>query len=402
MDSIFRTLQEPEILAFYGWWQFVACLFAFAGLMAIWWHIGRKQKEVGQVWLALSVLCWSASGAIEIYYAKQSAAEAATVQAEIATQLQGKQSTEWQGTLATYEADRETMHHRRSGWRSILSLLNSLFILLSLSQFRYIPSLIQPLLTSRLWIAVVGLPFFVSLLQTIRKMFGEIDGWVSELDVYYAIITLVFLGWVLWESFAKRRLMMLAWLSGFCILITLAAQIFKLPAFNVDPNLLSAIFKTSLIMLFFALALSWVKELSENVIPGPEFLSMRFDRKKDEAGKYQHRVVMKGFAGQKTHTVVLTRALYDLLHKFAERKKEDTEGWLEIKPKSDPYPEKNYDIKDHNELKRLLTALLDQLFGEGNWTKNQHEQPLRQALFELSEKRDRRIRLRVPSGNITL
>ena len=78
------------------------------------------------------------------------------------------------------------------------------------------------------------------------------------------------------------------------------------------------------------------------------------------------------------------------------------EGWLEIKPKSESRPEKNYDIQDHNEIRRLIHALLDGIFGKGNWTRNLHEQPLRQALFEMSEKRERKIRLALPAANVTL
>ncbi|MFL1896849.1 hypothetical protein ACJRPK_14175 [Aquimarina sp. 2-A2] len=59
---------NEETILFYGWWQFAACLFAFIALMAIWWHIGKKQNDFGQVWLALSILCWSLSGLAEIYF----------------------------------------------------------------------------------------------------------------------------------------------------------------------------------------------------------------------------------------------------------------------------------------------------------------------------------------------
>jgi len=68
-----------QILNFYGWWQLVTCLFAFMGLLAIWYHLGRKKGDFGQVWLALSILCWSISGGIEVYYSNLVAAESALV-----------------------------------------------------------------------------------------------------------------------------------------------------------------------------------------------------------------------------------------------------------------------------------------------------------------------------------
>ncbi|MEL6987171.1 MAG: hypothetical protein AAGK97_05015, partial [Bacteroidota bacterium] len=60
-----------EVLTFYGWWQCIVCLFSFLALLGIWYHIGRKQNDFGQVYLAISVLCWSFSGIAEIYYARQ-------------------------------------------------------------------------------------------------------------------------------------------------------------------------------------------------------------------------------------------------------------------------------------------------------------------------------------------
>ena len=69
-DAEITEMINSELLSFYGWWQFVVCLFGFIALLRIWWHIGRKQKDFGQVWLALSILCWSFSGAFEIYFAQ--------------------------------------------------------------------------------------------------------------------------------------------------------------------------------------------------------------------------------------------------------------------------------------------------------------------------------------------
>ena len=75
---------------------------------------------------------------------------------------------------------------------------------------------------------------------------------------------------------------------------------------------------------------------------------------------------------------------------------------MEIKPKNVKYVEQAYDINDHNQIKRLLSALLDGLFGKGNWAKDQHLDPFKNTLFELSEKRERKIRLGLPKENIQL
>ena len=357
-----------EILSFYGWWQFVVCLFAFIGLLAIWWHIGKRQNDFGQVWLALSVLCWSISGAVEVYY------------------------TQNDGVGNGFLLD---------GWRSILSLLNSLFILLALPWFRYLPKPIGHIIKSKYWIYIVGLPFLFSMLPTMSKMIlGSSLSVISELDVYYAFLTLGFLGYVLWESFAKRRLKILAWLSLITILVTLIAQLYKLTDSSINLTLFSAIFKTSLIMLFFALALSWVKELAENVIPESQHFFLNFKRQKSVKGKLEQFVLLKGLPGGSERKVLLTPALYELFLKFAVNKKENRDNWLEIKPKNFE-TSRSYDINDYNEIKRLLVALLDGIFGKENWTRDHHLQPLKKSFFEMSEKRKRKIRLALPASNIS-
>ena len=357
-----------ETLSFYGWWQFSVCLFAFIALIAIWWHIGKRQNDFGQVWLALSILCWSISGGIEVLYANNTVEN----------------------------------NFMLDGWRSVLSLFNSLFILLALPWFRYLPKPVEHIIKSKYWIYIIGLPFLFSLLPTISKMIsGKTLSLISELDVYYAFLTLGFLGLVLWESFAKRRLKILALLSLVTIIITLIAQLYKLTDSSINLTLFSAIFKTSLIMLFFALALSWVKELAENVIPDSEHFFVKFNKTKNSKDKFEQFVLLKGLPGGNDRKVSLTPALYNLFLKFAQQKKEENDDWLEIKPKNFDVS-RTYDINDHNEIKRLLTALLDGVFGKENWTRDHHLNPLKNMLFEMSEKRERRIRLAIPSKNITL
>jgi len=304
--DLLQRIAEIQLLSFYGWWQFGVCLFAFAALMVIWYHIGRKQNDFGQVWLALSVLCWSFSGLVEVYFAH----------------LQQQDFQILQETSAQLNETQQLRNFRLTGWRSILSLFNSLFILLALPWFRYMPAKLEPIIKSKYWIYIIGLPFLFSLLPTISKMIlGKSLGMISELDVYYAILTLIFLGFVLWESFDKRRLKYLAWLSVICILITFIAQLFKLTGSNINLTLFSAIFKTSLIMIFFALALSWVKELAENIIPPAQQLFMTFVKSKNDKGRFENAVILKGFPGGHERKVIFTPTLYELFLKFAERKK---------------------------------------------------------------------------------
>jgi len=353
-----------EVMHVYGWWQFAVCLFAFAGLMAIWFHLGRKQQDHGQVWLALSVLCWSFSGLVDVFISEDQLLYA-------------------------------------DGARSIFSLLNSLFILLSLPWFRYLPEFLRPMIQSKYWLFIVGLPFIFSLLPTVSKLFsGKTSGFISELDVYYSILTLLFLGIVLWESFAKRRLLMLAWLSAICILITFVAQLYKMTDQNINLTLFSAIFKTCLIMIFFALALSWVKDVAEKMTFAVADLSLKLSRKILN-GKPKNMVAITGVVPHKTTEMDISNTHFELLYKFAGRKQKD-DGWLVIKPKSLPWDPDKHDIKDYNQIKRLLSTLLDGVFGKDSWSKELHEEPLKANLFEISEKRDRRIRLRIPRERIEI
>ncbi len=358
-----------SLLQFYGWWQLMVCFFAFLGLMAIWFHIGRLQKDYGQVWLAISILCWSASGGVEVFYADEPITN---------------------------------MGAQRDGWRSILSLLNSLFILLSLPWFRYIHQNLEPIIKSKYWPYIVGIPFLFSLLPAITRMIsGESLGISIELDVYYATLTLLFLGGILFHSFYRRRLIFLAYLSILCVLITFVAQVMKLIDMDTNMLLFSAVFKTCLIMIFFALALSWVKELSENIFPESENLFLEFKKDKQPSGKYIQSVTFTGLPGRKEREVSLTPGVYDLFYAFAKAKKSEN-NWLELKPKKDKRSVREYDIQDYNQVKRILISILDGLYGKDNWSKETHMEPLKTTLFETSSQRERKIKLKVPEENITI
>ena len=365
---------DTHLLIFYGWWQFAVCLFAFFALLAIWHHIGRKQGDIGQLWLALSILCWSFSGACEVFFAKASLAE-----------------------------DNAIAESFLPVCRSVFSLLNSLFILLALPWFKYIPKRLDAIVHSRYWNYIVGIPFLFSLMPALsRILIGKAHYVIIEFDVYYALFTLGFLGLVLYESFVKRRLPMLAYLSIVCILITLLAEILKLTGSDLNKILMSAIFKTSLIMIFFALAMSWAKELSESIIPAARDLFLKFNVQKNSTGKFDHTVQVSGFPNKENSEIKLTPANYNLLHLFAQKKQDPKDEWLEIRPKNETRTGRSYDIKDHNEIKRMTHSLLDGVYGKQMWTKEQHEVPLKSVLFEMSEKRERKIRLKIPASNITI
>lgn len=373
---------DYQLLYYFGLWQMWVCLLAFFGLMAIWYHIGRRQGDFGQVWLALSILCWSFSGLVEAYYADQ--------------------ITSLAGLLGTLDATGDVSGHISSlqGFKTVLSLLNSLFILLALPWFRYMPKVLESVIKNRYWPLIVGLPFVFSLLPTMSKLIfhGNVR-LISELDVYYSILTLAVLGLVLWESFINRKLAALAYLSTVCIFVTFAAQIFKLT--DGDSQVLfSAIFKTSLIMIFFALALSWVRDLGKKIVVVSSDLTLKI--KSNINGSAKDNKVEIGGLTDSPVIFGMTNKNHSLLQLFAERLISSKDDWLEIKPKSDMRTGKTYDINDYNEMKRLLVSMLDGIYGKGQWTKDQHEMPIKELIFELSSGRERKIRLAIPKANVTV
>ena len=151
-SEYYQLLVEGNLLHFYGGWQVVVCLFAFLALMAIWWHIGRKQGDFGQVWLALSVLCWSFSGGVDVWYAQ-----------ELQTQAQELMNGN------DIQVQQERISFQLQAWRSVMSLFNSLFILLALPWFKYIPKRIEPIVKSNYWHFIIGLPFLFSLIISLFK-----------------------------------------------------------------------------------------------------------------------------------------------------------------------------------------------------------------------------------------
>ncbi len=359
-----------QILNFFGWWELVTCSFAFLGLLSIWYHLGKKKGDVGQVWLALSVFCWAISGAIDIYYSHVDYTP--------------------QNIISV------------NGWRSILSLLNSLFILLSLPWFKHKPAWLKPMIETKTWYIIIGLPFLFSLLPTVSRMItGSSESLVSELDVYFAVFTLIVLVFILWESFTKRGLYLLGYLSVIFVLVTLVAQLYKITDEVQTLLLISAIFKSLLIMIFFSLALSWVKDLAEVLKINASDIYLSLDKRKQSNGRYQNLISITGIPETDSKSFTITNTYYDLLQKFILAKKTSpTGGWLEIKPKSTSR-NIDYPIKDYNEIKRLTISLLDGLYGKGLWDKERHELPFKEALFEFSKEKGRQIRIKLPIDHIS-
>ncbi len=364
---------------FFGYWQIVVCTFAFIALFAIHRRTTknqeRRQRDNGLLWLSLAILTWSFSGLIDVNYAH---------------------------ALTLTDPVPQTSYQ---GLRSIFSIVNSAFILLALPQFKHIPRPIQYLIKSDGWRLTVGVSFALSAIMTLMMYLDLIipsqPNFIYFIDLLYAIFTLSFLGIILWSSFAKRGLKILAYLSALSILFTLIAQFQKLDEEIFWSIFFNCIFKTILIVLFFALALSWVEELAKKFIPEPTDLHLIMLKKKTPPGRYHHLGILSIPPYINMHQINLSEATYHLLATFASKRKNSgpSEGWLEIQPKSST--SNKYDIKDHKQISRLVDAIFESIINH-----DQSKDPiltkldLRQALFD--QNRQRKIRLRIAPENIDL
>lgn len=369
---------SEELHLFYGYWQISICSFAFVALFSIWQHItkgsSQGQRDFGLFWLSIAVLVWALSGVLEVYYARDLDDE-------------GFDSTLYEGL------------------KSMLSIFNSAFILLALPRFRHIPKVIRPVVRSESWRWLVISTFGFSAVLTLLMLSGLIIPkritLISSVDLIYAIFTLFFLGLTFWASFEKRGLKILAYLAALSIAFTLAAQILKLFDSDFLKILLSTTFKTILIVLFFALALSWVEELGKSarnlLLSRP--LTLQLSTRRNAQRKREFIAQLRWPGDPTQQEVFFTEKPYLLLYRFAEKRKSEgvDGGWLEIQPKT--AVKKDYDIKDYNEIGRILDSFCS-AFSTAASSKNLSKNELKELLFEYGK--SRRIRLRLTAEQIQL
>lgn len=369
---------SEQLHLFYGYWQIAICSFAFLALFSIWQHITKGneqgQRDLGLFWLSVAILVWALSGVLEVYYAE------------------GLADAKFDSTQ--YE-----------GLKSMLSIFNSAFILLALPRFRHVPTMIRPVVRSESWRWLVISTFGFSVVLTLLMLSGVIIPkritLISSVDLIYAIFTLFFLGLTLWASFERRGLTILAYLAVTSIAFTLAAQILKLGDSDFLKILLSTTFKTILIVLFFALALSWVEELGKSARKtfGPRSLGLQLSTGRNHQNRREYIVHLQLPEAADWQRIYFTEKPFLLLHRFAEKRKAEGAdgGWLEIQPKT--AVKKDYDIKDYNEIGRILDTICSSI-SKSNTHPPLSKSDLKEILFEYGK--SRRIRLRVQAEHIEL
>lgn len=366
-----------SIYKFFGLWQFSVCLFSGTALIFIWKSIAQESQQKfdrGLLWLSLAIYVWALSGILDLMYSYQLSGNITALNDPI-----------YQGT------------------QSILSTLNSALILFALPYFKHIPPIVSPIIKSPTWKFLVSITFGFSSIVTLLMISGIVVPskvrFVFSIDFIYAIFTLVFLGFILWESFAKRGLKNLSYLSALAIACTLIAQIFKLDDHEFLRIFFSCTFKTILIMLFFALALGWAKEVAKIIVPNSkEAFLVLFPMNKNRMSSGA-QIILTLPPLLQTKKIKLTEKAFQLITTFSTKAMEldETEGWLEIKPKSDKLG--NYDIKDYNEINRLMDQILKEIQA-GSVPAEELKQQLKTGLFEYSN--NRKVRLKIPSRNITI
>lgn len=162
---------------------------------------------------------------------------------------------------------------------TLISILNSYFLLMAISHFTHTPGILYDLKHSKR--IIVGLIGGVSLLTLgISATYPTIDV-IRTYDLHgipdllLSILVSYLLAVSLWRTFMFRKLRSVALISLVIIVIMFISQVPEIFVFAQDDfvsNLLKIIAKTSLIFVFLVLATSWVIELANT--PKPNEMSL--------------------------------------------------------------------------------------------------------------------------------
>lgn len=250
---------------FFGYWLIVVGIISSFGLFSIWQRLKRK-GDYGLAWLAWSIALWAIGGVLALIS---------------------------EGLHPVWE----------TFWFSTVSIINGVFILLALPYFEHQHKWLKRIFRDKavargltwglagiFWVTTLGwavsmrkfdepsvepLPGIRLSLDYATKIIEAIN-WVSFPDWIFALITSSCLLLMFGETFKKRKIPNLRYLSAVILVITMLVQTLKLlptkgyiylDAGELNPDsswhilyasryIGGAIFMTLLVMLFFALAYS--------------------------------------------------------------------------------------------------------------------------------------------------
>lgn len=199
------------------------------------YEISVKRVDKGLLYLSLSVFVWAISGAVT---------------------LVGSSTTEWAWPLLISQ--------------NIFSILNSLFLILSLYYFDHAPTYLYNNITNTrkiIWtfIAVSVFSFLLALWNG-----DTVNTYGLRLSAIPDLILSGALSWLLvvslYRTFMERKMAVVAMLAVVAIgllFLTQWPQVFYVESFTFLSDLLKIIAKTGLISIFLVLGTSWVIELSQ-------------------------------------------------------------------------------------------------------------------------------------------
>ncbi len=198
-------------------------------------EIAVKRVDKGLLYLSLSVFVWSISGMITLI---------------------GSSVNEWAWPLLISQ--------------NIFSILNSLFLILSLYYFDHAPTYLYNNIanTRRVIWVFVGVSIFSFLLAW---QFGDtVNTYGLRLSAIPDLILSGILSWLLvislYRTFMDRKMAIVAIISVVAIsllFLSQGPQVFYVKSFNFLSDLLKIVAKTGLISIFLVLGTSWVIELSQ-------------------------------------------------------------------------------------------------------------------------------------------
>lgn len=246
--ALIANADQKTIKIFFSIWVIFVGAFSALGLFILWRNLIADEKQgktdKGLLWLSLSLMIWVIGGiSILISLLVTEAADGAAKE----------DAPKWPTIII-----------------AAISILNGVFILLSFPYFRHKPTYIKVALDSPLYPVAVwilgGVVFWLIPVSLVISGTAE-DEAIYVFDTVFAVFTLGFLGYMLHHTFQKRRIRHLGSLAIVVLVITIIAQALKIGGEPVAfyRYLTAAVYMSLLVMLFFALAYSWLKEKGEKI-----------------------------------------------------------------------------------------------------------------------------------------
>lgn len=335
--------------------QFFICTFATLALVSIWrsgqpWRIrsgiaqpaGRKviasrhhyqnepTRDPAVKWVAWAFAVWAVLGLI-LWVWRDS-----------------REASRWNGAVVDF--------------RSIASIVNSVFFLLAIGYFDYGPTRLKFVDAHVRWrYIVIGAGGIATLVAYSLGGFKKLDPLPK---VLLSNIALGFIVVSLFRSFIWRGFLLMAWLVVGAVLLTVWAQLFEVPYFvtlhgdhaSELRGVALVTSKAALVILFLTLAFSWAHEESALLVEVERIRVFFVAGRKIE-------ILMPG-ANQRI-PVELTERLFERLHQFARaRCAKEGDGWLNLKDHGLDHPDLNKIAKAVGIYPRTL---FENHFHENGW-----------------------------------